>query len=212
MTTQATPGFTDPAGTWNQRFGGEAYLFGTEPNEFLRQHAKALPRSGRVLCVADGEGRNSVWLAQQGHRVDAFDISPVGVAKAQRLAEREGVKVNYAVADCDALEWPKNVYDAVVAIFVQFATPEQRARLFAGMQRCLKPEGVIILQGYTPKQLEYKTGGPPVASHLYTREMLGDAFEDMDSLHLYEYEAEVAEGTGHKGRSALIGMVARKAG
>ena len=207
-----TPGFADPAGTWNQRFAGADYLFGKEPNAFLRQQLKELPRGGRVLCVADGEGRNSVWLACQGMRVDAFDISEVGLAKAQRLADVQGVKVNFAQADCETLEWPKNTYDAVVAIFIQFAHPALRSMIFAGMQRCLKPEGVIILQGYTPRQLEFKTGGPPCANHLYTRDLLREEFEAMDTMQLHEYDAEIEEGTGHKGRSALIGMVARKAG
>ena len=85
-----------------------------------------------------------------------------------------------------------------------------RARLFANIQRCLKPGGTLVLQGYTPRQLEYKTGGPPVASHLYTADMLREAFAPMEIVELREYEAEVAEGTGHRGHSALIGMVARR--
>jgi len=205
-----TTAFADAAATWNRRYAGEAFLFGTEPNAWLREHVAALPPAGRVLCVADGEGRNSVWLARQGFRVEAFDIAETAVAKARSFARREGASVDFAVADVATLAWPEAVYDAVVAIFIQFADPDLRARLFAGMQRCLKPGGVLVLQGYTPRQIEYGTGGPPFASHMYTEPLLRESFADLDMLELREYEAEVAEGTGHRGRSALIGLVARR--
>lgn len=203
-------GFADPAGTWNQRFAGEDYLFGTEPNAWLREQAGVWAPGQRVLCVADGEGRNSVWLAAHGLQVDAFDIAEAGVAKARRLAAQHGVQVKFQVADCDGFAWPQAAYDGVAAIFIQFADPALRERLFARMQQCLKPGGVLVLQGYTPKQLEYRTGGPPLLSHLYTADMLRAAFADMDILTLRDYEAEVAEGSGHHGRSALIGLVARR--
>jgi SAM-dependent methyltransferase len=203
-------GFADPAGTWNKRFAADGYLFGTEPNAWLREHAGIWLPGQRVLCVADGEGRNSVWLARRGLLVEAFDIAEVGVAKARRLAAEQGVSVDFQVADCDSFAWPEMHYDGVAAIFVQFADPALRERLFAHMQRCLKPGGTLLLQGYTPKQLEYRTGGPPLLSHLYTAEMLRDAFATMDILELRDYEANVVEGSGHNGRSALIGLVARR--
>ena len=202
--------FPDAAQTWNNRFSTSDFIFGTEPNEWLREHAAVWQPGQRVLCVADGEGRNSVWLAQQGLVVDAFDIAELGVAKAQQLAAAKGVQVNYAVADCDAFDYGEARYDGVAAIFVQFADPALRARLFAHIARSLKPGGTLILQGYTPQQLEYKTGGPPFVSHLYTEAMLREAFPGFDVLALREYEAELTEGSQHKGRSALIGLVARK--
>jgi len=210
MNAPAESNFANPADTWNQRFAGEPYLFGTAPNLWLREHAHHWRAGDRVLCVADGEGRNSVWLALRGLKVDAFDIASVGVEKARRLAFAQGAMVNYAVLDCDAGPWPEEVYDGVAAIFVQFAGPSMRERLFANMQRTLKPGGTLVLQGYTPKQLEYRTGGPPHLSHLYTQPMLRAAFAPMRILELREYEAEIAEGTGHKGHSALIGMVAQR--
>ena len=203
-------GFTDPAGTWNRRFAADGYLFGTEPNVWLHEQACVWSAGQRVLCVADGEGRNSVWLAQRGLQVDAFDISDIGVAKARRLAEDQGANVNFQVADCDSFAWPQAAYDGVAAIFIQFADPALRERLFAHLQRCLKPGGTLVLQGYTPRQLEYRTGGPPLASHLYTEALLRQAFAAMDIVACREYEADVAEGTGHLGRSALIGLVARR--
>ncbi len=203
-------GFSDPAGTWNQRFAADGYLFGTEPNAWLREHAGVWSPGQRVLCVADGEGRNSVWLARRGLQVEAFDIAETGVAKARRLAAEQGASVDYQVADCDGFAWRDAAYDGVAAIFIQFAEPVLRARLFANLQRCLKPGGTLLLQGYTPQQLAYRTGGPPLASHLYTPELLREAFAALDIVELRDYEAELAEGSGHCGRSALIGMVARR--
>ncbi len=205
-----SPAFTNPAATWNQRFEGEAYIFGLEPNGYLREQASRLAPGSRVLCVADGEGRNSVWLARQGMNVDAFDISDVGVAKARKLAADAGVTVDFSVADCVQWPWAAETCDAVVAIFIQFADPAMRERLFANMVCALKRGGLLILQGYTPKQLEFKTGGPPFLSHLYTADMLRSAFAAIEVIELREYEAELAEGTQHAGRSALVGLVARK--
>ena len=203
--------FADPAGTWNERFATADYLFGEQPNEYLRASVGHLTPGGRVLCVADGEGRNSVWLARQGFAVEAFDIAAQGVAKARTLAARHGVTVRFDVAAADDWRWPADAYDAVAAIFVQFADPPMRARLFERVVRSLRPRGVLVLQGYTPRQLDYRTGGPPNVSHLYTGAMLRDAFGALEMVELREYEAELAEGSAHSGRSALVGMVARKA-
>jgi len=203
-------GFTEAAAKWNQRFSVPDYLFGTEPNVYLLEQAAHLPRSGHALCVADGEGRNSVWLARQGLQVQAFDISPVGVAKARKLAQDAGVQVHYQIADCDQWPWPQAQFDVVAAIFIQFADPGMRSRMFARMVQCLKPGGLLILQGYTPLQIEYKTGGPGILSHLYTEEQLRSDFAEMDLLELRLYEDELAEGDHHVGRSALVGMRARK--
>ncbi|MDP2066969.1 MAG: class I SAM-dependent methyltransferase [Burkholderiaceae bacterium] len=210
MNSSTPTPFSDPADTWNRRFGGDRYLFGTTPNHWLEAHADIWRPGDRVLCVADGEGRNSVWLAKQGLVVDAFDIAEVGVEKARRLAAAHKVVVNFTVADCDAYPWPSTTLDGVVAIFVQFADPAMRARLFHRMVQCLKPGGTLVLQGYTPKQLDYRTGGPPHASHLYTEAMLREAFTDLEIVTLHEYEADIAEGTGHNGHSALVGLVARR--
>jgi 2-polyprenyl-3-methyl-5-hydroxy-6-metoxy-1,4-benzoquinol methylase len=202
--------FADAAATWNRRYAGDDFLFGTEPNKWLHEHAGRLPSGGRILSVADGEGRNSVWLAQQGFQVDAFDVASRAVEKASAFAQRQGVSVNFAVTDVDGFAWPQAAYDGVVAIFVQFADPDTRARLFDRIVQSLRPGGILILQGYTPKQLDYRTGGPPNLSHLYTRGLLESAFCEMSLIELREYEAEVQEGQGHSGRSALIGLVARR--
>lgn len=202
--------FDDAAAMWNQRFSGADYLFGTEPNAYLQAQAARLPTSGSALCVADGEGRNSVWLAGRGLDVHAFDVADVGVAKARRLAADAGVQVHYTVADCEQWDWTPERFDLVAAIFIQFADPDLRSRLFAHMVRTLKPGGMLVLQGYTPRQLEYKTGGPGELSHLYTADLMRESFGGLHILELVEYEAELSEGARHIGRSALLGLVAVK--
>ena len=203
-------GFDHPRDTWNARYAGTELHFGGAPNEFLIREAHRLAVPSSVLCVADGEGRNSVWLARQGHRVTAFDLADVGVAKARRLAAEGGVEVAFAVADINDWRWDECAYDALVAIFIQFLTPEARGAVFAGMRRAVRPGGLLLLQGYRPEQVDYRTGGPPRREHMYTEAWLRAGFADWDLLHLAAYDAELAEGSGHAGRSALIDLVARR--
>ena len=132
----------------------------------MRREAGRLPQGGRVLAVADGEGRNGVYLAQQGLDVTATDISAAGIAKARRLAQQRGVSLTLEQVDLAADDWPEAAFDAVVAIFVQFADPILRAKMFAGFARTLRPGGILPLEGYRPEQLEYGTGGPKVEDHL----------------------------------------------
>jgi SAM-dependent methyltransferase len=202
--------FSDARATWDGRFERADYIFGIAPNAFLAGQAHRLRPGQRALCVADGEGRNSVWLARQGLRVAAFDISPVGVRKAQALAAQAGVTVDYAVAGAADYAWPAAAFDVVAAIFIQFATPDERALLFAQMLDALVPGGVLLLQGYTPRQLEYRTGGPPRADHLYTPDLLRAAFAAHEILELREHDVVLAEGTQHAGMSALIDCVVRR--
>ncbi|MFZ5456710.1 MAG: SAM-dependent methyltransferase [Pseudomonadota bacterium] len=199
---------------WSDKYRavGESYLFGTAPNRFLAAQA-GLRRAGqRALSVADGEGRNAVWLAEQGLDVTATELSPVALDKAEALAAARGVRVDFALAD--ALNWtyPDETFDLVVAIFIQFAAPDERARLFENLKRTLRPGGRIVLQGYTPKQLDYRTGGPSAVDNLYTAAMLRETFGDFDIERLDEYEDVLDEGSAHRGQSALVGMVARKPG
>jgi cyclopropane fatty-acyl-phospholipid synthase-like methyltransferase len=195
---------------WDERYAGGEYFFGTKPNAFMVSQHHLLKPGMSCLAVADGEGRNGVWLVEQGLKVLSVDSSAVAASKADTLAEQRGVKLDFEVADLLNWEWGVNHYDAVVAIFIQFATPAQRTGLFANIKKCLKPGGLLLLQGYTPPQLEYKTGGPPVAENMYTEPFLRKEFSDMEILHLVEHDAEINEGTGHKGMSALIDLVARK--
>ena len=195
---------------WEERFSVDEYLFGERPNAYLASKAALLASGSRALAIADGEGRNSVWLAKQGLRVDAFDFSPMAVAKAERLAARHGVRVGFNVSDTSAWNWAQPTYDLVAAIFIQFASPAERGRLFPLIKQTLKPGGLLILQGYRREQLNYGTGGPPEADHLYTEAMIRETLADMDILELRCYDEIVDEGRGHAGMSALMGVVARR--
>lgn len=201
---------------WSNRYRdvGDHYLFGTEPNRFLAHRAALLQNGQTALSIADGEGRNSVWLAEQGLEVTAIEISPVAVEKARRLAAGRKVEVKFILADMLAPEWPPlefhDSFDWVIGIFIQFVAQEARERQFAVMKQLTRPGGRILLHGYTPKQLDYKTGGPSAIENLYTRELLLAAFDDWAIEEIVDYEDAISEGLGHKGYSALIGLVARK--
>jgi SAM-dependent methyltransferase len=198
------------APTWDERYGAAGFLYGTEPNAYLASQRSLFVSGKKALVVADGEGRNGVWLAQQGLEVDAFDLSAVGVAKARQLAQRSGVAVNFEVSDCEPWRWPADAYDYVVAIFIQFAAPALRQRLFANMVGSLKRGGYLILQGYTPTAAELASFGPQLLDHLYTEEMLRAAFAGMALVDFQVYQAVVAEQVQQSEPSALIGLVAQK--
>ncbi len=204
-------GFTDATQFWNERFDKEEFIFGKEPNEYLvEQAAHYLKPGSSVLCIADGEGRNGIWLAKQGMNVTGFDVSDIALAKAKQFAQDNQTNIKYSLCDTDGFDWQANSYDAVIGIFIQFADPAMRSRIFQQVQQALKPGGIFILQGYTPKQLEYKTGGPVLLEHLYTEEMIRELSHGLEILNLHCYEKELSEGARHAGMSALLGMVAKK--
>jgi SAM-dependent methyltransferase len=203
--------FSDATEFWNERFDKAEFIFGKEPNEYLVEKTKQFLSSGaKVLCVADGEGRNGIWLAKQGMHVIGFDASDIALAKARQFAIDNQVNVEYSFSDTDSFAWGENIYDAVVAIFIQFADPAMRERIFKQIYQSLKPGGIFILQGYTPKQLQYKTGGPSLIEHLYTEELIAELAKDFKVLELCSYEKELSEGPRHTGMSALLGLVAQK--
>jgi cyclopropane fatty-acyl-phospholipid synthase-like methyltransferase len=195
---------------WETRFDTADYVFGTAPNDFLRSQRHLLVPGQRALAVADGEGRNGVWLAEQGLEVLSVDFSEKALAKAKRLAEARGVRLRTERVDLSEWPWPEAAFDLVAAIFIQFAGPALRARIFAGIKQALKPGGLLLMQGYRPEQLVYKTGGPPHLENLYTRELLEEAFEDFELLKLDAHDSVIQEGTGHGGMSALVDLVARR--
>lgn len=195
---------------WQDRYSTPDYRFGKAPNEFLVRCKPLLPQTGKALAVADGEGRNGVWLAKQGLDVLSIDFSPAALAKARALAAENKVDVTFEEADVHAWPYPEDTFDVVAEIFTQFSTPNERTKKWAGMRRALKSGGLLIVQGYTPKQLEYGTGGPKQIEHLYTRAMLEQAFGDLADVSFVEEEREMQEGAGHSGMSAIIGLTARK--
>lgn len=195
---------------WDERYSGDEYFYGTEPNAFLVSQQALLKLGMKCLAVADGEGRNGVWLAGQGLDVLSVDASPVAQAKAQRLAQQRSVQMRFAQVDMLTWDGAGETFDVVVGIFIQFVGPAQRAQQFANLKRFLKPGGLLLLQGYTPRQLDYKTGGPSQLENLYTEAMLREAFADMDIVHIAEHDSIIHEGNGHNGMSALIDLVVRK--
>jgi SAM-dependent methyltransferase len=203
--------FADATQFWNERFDKEEFIFGKEPNEYLVKSAtRYLKQNDRVLCIADGEGRNGVWLAKQGMQVVGFDASDIALVKAKQFAKENQVEVEYSFSDTDSFDWQANTFNAVVAIFIQFADPAMRERIFQNVYQTLKPGGIFILQGYTPKQLDYKTGGPSAIEHLYTEESIQELAQDFEVLELASYETVLNEGARHSGMSALLGLVAKK--
>jgi SAM-dependent methyltransferase len=196
---------------------GEQCLFGTTPAAFLTQRAELFQPGQTAFLAADGEGRNSVWLAERGLQVTAVDIAPVAVARAQRLAQERGMTATFMEADMLGPDWSSVIqlrqlrsFDWVLGVFIQFASAQERQIQFARLKSLVRPGGRILLHGYTPKQLEYRTGGPSELENLYTPKLLSQWFSAWQIEELTEYEAEVDEGVGHRGMSALIGMVARK--
>ncbi|HEV8015937.1 MAG TPA: class I SAM-dependent methyltransferase [Stellaceae bacterium] len=212
----ATPPKSIPVKTrelaqWNERFDREDYWFGTEPTPFLADQAHRLQPGMAALSIADGEGRNGVWLARQGLKVTTVDLSPKAIAKAQRLAARFGVAVETINADLEAWDWGPPRFDLVVGILFQFAGPAWRDGIFRAMKDVLKPGGLIMIQGYRPEQIAYGTGGPPFVENLYTADLLRAAFAELEILHLAEYDREQPEGMQQRGgMCALIDLVARK--
>jgi len=195
---------------WQQRYSTPEFIFGTAPNEFLVRCKGLLPHTGKALAVADGEGRNGVFLAQQGLHVTATEFSPAALAKARMLAAENNVSVDFIETDVHTWDYPKDTFDVVLEIFTQFSTPDERAVKWAGMRSVLKPGGLLIIRGYTPKQLQYGTGGPKIIENLYTPEMLEKTFGDFNDLVVTEEELEMSEGARHTGMSAVIGLTGRK--
>jgi SAM-dependent methyltransferase len=195
---------------WETRFSTPGYLFGTEPNVFLKSQASNLKPGWKALSIADGEGRNGVWLAEQGLDVQSFDFAPKAVDKARDLAKQRGVNLKTEVADIFTWTWPTAEFDVIAGIFFQFVGPDARDAVFAKIKRALRPGGLLLMEGYHVRQHEYGTGGPANAANLWTRDLLERAFGDFSSVRITEEDRELTEGSHHVGMSALIDFVGRK--
>ncbi len=194
---------------WEDRFQTEEYVFGTSPAQFLVDHRDLLQQGQRALSVADGEGRNSVFMAECGLQVTALEFAPSAIVKARKLAAERDVTVDFQHVDVTTHDWP-DTYDLVAGIFIQFLGPEAREGLFHDMKRSITPGGLIMLHGYTPEQIGRGTGGPPHAENMYTEAELGRAFAGWDIVENRAYTRDINEGRGHSGISALIDFIARK--
>ena len=193
---------------WDERYSAEHYIYGKKPNAFLYQYADKLPK-GRVLCLADGEGRNSVFLASLGYQVTAVDASAVGLEKAARLAGEEGVSVEYIQADLTEYDIGECRWDAIVSIFCHLQ-PETRKAMHQKVVAGLKPSGVFLLEAYTPAQIDKGTGGPPSAEMMMTKGVLVDELDGLQFEWLKELERDVVEGTHHTGIGAVVQALAKK--
>lgn len=193
---------------WEQRYGIEAYLFGTEPNEFLRSCLPDLP-GGTVLCLAEGEGRNAVFLAENGYDVHSVDLTDAGVAKTLRLAESRRVKVDAVIGDLAEFDIGADRWDLIVSIFAHMA-PAARRQLHRRVVAALKPAGVFLLEAYTPQQVGRGTGGPSTPETTMTLEALREELAGLEFVHAEELDREVIEGPGHTGTGAVVQVIARK--
>jgi SAM-dependent methyltransferase len=193
---------------WNQRYAVEEYIYGTQPNDFLASVVDRLPM-GRVLCLAEGEGRNAVFLAEQGFDVVAVDSASVGLDKARHLAGQRGVHIDTVVADLADYAIVPEAWDAIVAIFCHLPPPLRRevhARAVAG----LRPGGAFVLEAYTPAQLQHGTGGPPVVELMMTLATLRDELTGLRLEHAVEIERDIQEGRFHAGLGAVVQVLAYK--
>lgn len=194
---------------WNQRFGRDEYVYGTSPNTFLESSAQFFPASGKVLCIAEGEGRNALFLCQQGHTVNAVDLSTEGKAKAERLAQQHGVSLEYAICDLNDFDYGENQWNAIVSIFAHVDSAS-RKNIYHKAIASLKPGGIFLLESYHPRQLEYGTGGPKDVDMLVTLEDLRTHFQGLEVLHEAELERDVTEGSFHTGNAYVTQLIVRK--
>jgi len=194
---------------WDDRYASDDYVYGTEPNDYLRRQADLFADGARVLCLAEGEGRNAVYLAQRGLTVTAVDSSPVGLAKAERLADSRGVSIQTEVADLADYSLGHERWDGIVSIFCHLPA-DARRRLHQQVFAALKPGGLFVLEAFRPEQLELGTGGPPKADLMMTE---ADLRTELDGLHLDEIqsvERPVIEGCGHTGMGAVVQVLGLK--
>ena len=194
---------------WDHRFSIDDYLFGKEPAKALLELENYLVPNGETFVVADGEGRNSVYLASKGYKVTASDSSKVANEKAQELALSRSVKVNYRVEDFFDIDWSEKQYDNVVGICFQFVPPQKINEALLGLRAATKKGGILLIHGYTPDQIELGTGGPKDVSLMYTRKTFTNVFKDDEIIVNEEYRANLSEGVGHNGTSAMIDFIAR---
>ncbi len=197
-----------PRGTWEERYGADEYVFGVEPNDFLRELVMTLP-FGDALCIAEGEGRNAVHLATLGWNVESFDLTEAGVRKTTALAGSRGVEVMARVADAADFDLGVERWDLIVSIFAHMPPPVRRD-LHRRVVAALRPGGRFVLEAYRPEQLGRGTGGPPVAELMMSLDALRSELEGLEFEIAIETERSVIEGTGHTGDACVVQMVARR--
>jgi SAM-dependent methyltransferase len=193
---------------WDERYSTDSYAYGIEPNDFLKEMSARLP-TGKVLCLAEGEGRNAVWLAQQGYQVTAVDASEVGLQKARQLAELRGVEITMVHADLADFEIEADYWDVIVSIFCHLP-PALRREVHQRCVQGLRADGLMLLEAYRPAQLEYKTGGPPLSEMMMDKGSIKQELAGLEFIHLEECDREIHEGDFHNGMGAVVQVLARK--
>jgi len=191
---------------WNKRYAQEVYVYGKEPNEFFRQELLKLT-PGSVLLPAEGEGRNAVFAAKLGWDVHAFDNSSEALKKSERLAREHNVTLSYRLASFDEIEYPENFFDVIGLFYVHTLA---RSSYHQKLIPYLKEGGLIILEGFSKKQVQNTTGGPRKVEMLFSREELLSDFKDLSLIAVNEKETELNEGEHHKGEASVIRLVAKK--
>ncbi len=197
------------ASYWDQRYAGDEFWYGTQPNDFLREHVAALPPHGRVLSLGEGEGRNAVFLAGQGFEVVGVDASVVALAKATRFARERGVAITTVQADLAQFPLGHAAWDVIVSIWCHLLLP-LRARVHRDVVAALRPGGIFLLEAYTPAQLAFRTGGPPTLDLLVTAATLREELAGLEFEIAVEREREIHEGPRHNGHSAVVQVLARR--
>jgi SAM-dependent methyltransferase len=193
---------------WDERFSSLEYIYGTEPNDFLVSVASKIPQ-GKVLCLADGEGRNGTYLASLGYEVVAVDQSTVGLAKAQKLAQEKQVAITTIHADLADFIIEPQAWDGIISIFCHLPS-ELRIKVYRQAVQGLKPNGVFILESFAPEQLQYDTGGPKNLDMLPSLSTLQQELTDLQWEIARGLERELAEGRFHDGKAAVIQILGRK--
>jgi len=188
---------------WDENFSDDDYVYGEKPNAFIEQMSDLLKPQSEVGCFAEGEGRNAVYLAREGHTVTAYDYSTVGLRKTKELAVRSDVNVETVLMDLTRQQPTPKKYDAAIMVFGHVFKEDQRF-LFDGLIRTVKPGGFLIAEVYSVEQLKYGTGGPPDSNMLYDPTELLDWIEGHEVLHFYYGEAERREGKRHTGTGHVI--------
>lgn len=194
---------------WDERFSEPGFAYGLEPNDFLKTNIDKLPKNGKILCVAEGEGRNALHLLKCGFQVTAIDLSEVGAEKAKKRASEEGFDLDYRIVSLKDFDYGNEQWDGIVSIFCHppdFWRGEYHRRLI----RSIKPGGVMLLEGYSADQLKYKTGGPKDLSQLFNQDEFRNDFPGFEILLLQKTEREIHEGKYHNGLSSVIQFLAVK--
>lgn len=194
---------------WDERYEKKEYYYGIEPNTFLAQHASLFPKGGRILCLAEGEGRNAVFLAKQGFEVTAIDSSRIGLEKLSALAQSSNVTVQTICQDLNDFVFEENRWDGIVSVWCHL--PRQlRFKVHASIAKSLKPGGIFLLEAYTPEQLKFKTGGPSNPDLMPTLSSLEVELQKLKPLVKVEINRSISEGIGHQGMSAVVQYIGQK--